>query len=211
MANMMHVPPRQPFDDAHDQDRMAAQALRQTLTEQGRQGHPAMGTLDVIEQAGSDLAAQVQIAAIAFEAAVRIAMGAEHGPALAEDRITIPERLIIRHDSLPWDPPDKRGEPHLHIDWRSAMVAGAAALRAGRLPVPHDLPGAALLRTVLAAAADPEQVTTHLLGDKPRDDTLDPVATGANFLSQAMPDFVDIEVALRDYRERRLAQAAGPA
>lgn len=203
---MMHAHPLQALSDAHERDRDAAAVLQGTLVTQGRTGHPALPVLDFIRNGPSDAAARAQIVAIAFEASVRVMIGARHGPAVESDRIDLPEHLLVRHDCLPWDPPEKRGVPHVHVDWRAAMADGAAALAAGDLRLRHDLPGAAMLSAMAASAADKQAFVASLLGDSPRDDTLDPVAAGGNFLAQAVFGFVDIEEALRALRERQLAR-----
>lgn len=210
---MMHCDPARMIQDALRADRHAALSLRVMLRDQGRSGHPAEPILDAIANPQDDPAARLMIASVAFEAAVRITLGAEHGPNARQDRVTVPDHLLLLHERLPWDPPDRQGHPHMHVEWRAAMRDGAARLVAYRLPVPVALPGARLLGTLFDASAHRDEFAWLLLGDKPRDETLDPVATGANFLSQAFPGFVDLDAELRDLRERRIAcdTATAPA
>ena len=206
---MTHLPvpvPDHALAAAHDADRERARRLRRALDESGRAGHPAGVPLAAILAPDPTEALRLQIAATAFEAAVRLALGARHGPPIRDDnRVTLPEALLTRHETLPWDPPEKRGVCHLHVDWRAAMRDGVADLDTGRLPLPDALPGAALLTAMRDATANRAVFLKGLLGDTARDDALDPVATGANFLAQAIPGHIDLEEALRQLRERRLA------
>ncbi|MFW6388207.1 MAG: biotin/lipoyl-containing protein [bacterium] len=89
----------------------------------------------------------------------------------------------------------------------SSLAAAAGDMRQDRFDMPMTIPGAHLFATLRVHPLDDDAFLAEILGPAMRDDTLDPVATSGNFLAQAMPGYVDLDLLFRQHRERLVAQA----
>ncbi len=198
----MQVADRAVLSGALAQDRKAARQLRAHLQAAGRGGHPAVDVLTLIE--GASTAAD-EIAAIAFEAGVRVALGAQAGPAVYAAAPAAIQACLVSHPAEPWEPAEKQGWPHRLVDWRAAVAAAGRAAAAGGFAMPRVVPGAATVDALLTRSR--AQTLETLLGPVERDEVLDPVATGGLFLAQVIPGFVDLDLELRQGREQAIAAA----
>ena len=195
---------------AHALDRQRAVDLVSDLNRQGRGSHPATRVCGVFDASASDRAALVTAAAIALEAGVRFHLGRIAGPGIRSgDLGALPLHLTVIEPPPPWEPEEKAGVPHVRADWRRAVAELATAFTDGRFDVDPVVPGAALL-AALRAGGDRDRLHADLTGPAPRDEAIDPVATGGAFLAQALPDFIDLDLELRRLREARIDGTAPP-
>ena len=198
-------------------DRAASTALMDQLKAAGRGAHPAIDVLDRIvseEHSEDDI---IEIAAIAFETGIRVHWGAIAGPSVQEDgpmnadALAIPASLITTRAPYPWEPEEKGDLPHFNINWREAVARGARDFGSGNLEVSASVPGCALVTALIEVLGGREPTAKALVGDAPRDPALDPVSAGGTFLCQVIPGFIDLDLELRQRRERvLLAMDEGP-
>ena len=194
-------------------DRGAAARFVRRLSDEGRRAHPAVGVCDRLSAPVRSRADVLPIAAVALEAGVRHHLGRALGPRIRRgETASLPPRLVLLRPPPPWEPEEKRDWPHILVDWRAAMVEIGRAWADGDVAFDPAIPGAALLAALRAAAPGRGARTAllrDLLGPVPRDEALDPVATGGAFLAQGLADLIDLDLELRGLRERRIAAAAG--
>lgn len=194
---------------AHARDRAAARALIDALGREGRAGHPAIPHLEEVLADQADAAAYLHIAAVAFEAAVRLRLGRIAGAAAAAGARP-PEiaEFLVERSPTEWESGSTL--PYTEVDWRRAVAAAAGDLARNRFEMPATLPGAHLFLALRDHLPDRAAFVAALLGPVPRDDTLDPVATAGNFLAQALPGYEDLDRLYRQHRERLIAGSAPP-
>lgn len=175
------------------------------LLADGRRGHPASGHLELFLSDGTEPRDHVHLAAVAFEAAARFRVGKIAG-AMARRGRRHPALRAFLVDRRPteWESASRR--PYREVDWRGVIAAAGDDARQDRFRMPMIVPGAHLFVTLGARAADRGAFVDLIVGDAPRDDTLDAVATSGNFLAQALPGYQDIDLLFRQHRERLLAR-----
>jgi hypothetical protein len=192
--------------DAAQRDAAAARELLADLRAQGRAGHPAIPTLEFIAAGASDPEDLIQIASIAFETGVRVALGADVAACGPDDPIPDHvESLLVSRDPMPWEPDEALSIPYREVDWRGAVATAGRMLAEERFAMPEGVPGGALLDGIPRATGNRADFVARILGDAPRNDVLDPVVAAGCFLAQALPHFVDIDMLLREAREARIA------
>ncbi|MEO1679847.1 MAG: hypothetical protein AAFU80_17020 [Pseudomonadota bacterium] len=213
---MTLIPDQPGVVDALKRDREAARALLGMLQSEGRHGHPAMDHLKTLEDEDrpTDSPWLVEMAAIAFEAGVRVHFGALLGPAIPQiERAGLgasgiegmPDNLLRIRAPMPWEPKTHGDVPYIEVDWRVAVAAAGRWYAEGQFTVMPDVPGAALVAELAAQASDMNSARVELLGDVARDEVMDFVAARGSFLAQAIPEFVDLDREFRIYRECQIA------
>lgn len=174
-----------------------------------RPNHPGLPTLQQFVEAERAQACLVALASIAFEAAVRFHWGAVAGQAVMESGTTEEVGdLLVERDPMPWEPEENLAHPYQEVDWRRAVAQAGAGLASGDFAVPEAVPGAALIAAFTTSASRPDDAIDTLLGDAPRNEVLDPIVVQGSFLAQALPGFVDLDMALRQCRVRTIEDAA---
>ena len=191
--------------EASRRDVAAARELLSDLLADGRDRHPAIDVLREFAEAAEVPDTLVARARVAFEAGVRVAYGAEF--AAAVERGEEPgwaAGLIHARAPMPWEDAAALGVPYREVAWRAAVADAGARLARGDLALPDSVPGAATVQALVAAFPDMDDYLCALLGETPRDEVLDPVVAQGNFLAQAIPGFVDIDMVLRIAREQEV-------
>ncbi|MFW5641546.1 MAG: hypothetical protein ACOCY0_02155 [Roseicyclus sp.] len=191
---------------AQAQDRDLAEAVIDRLRRDGRPGHPAFTHLERVLAEPESPDDQVHLAAVAFEAAARLRLGAVAGGLAAEGaRHDAVAAFLVDRPPTAWE--GRSALPYTEVDWRRVVAAAAGDMRQDRFDMPMTIPGAHLFATLRVHTRDDDAFLAMILGPAMRDDTLDPVATSGNFLAQAMPGYVDLDLLFRQHRERLVAQA----
>jgi hypothetical protein len=201
------VPEIEGLDRAVARDRALAEGLMARLLADGRRGHPATRHLELFLSDGTEPVDHVHLAAVAFEAAARLRVGQIAG-AMARRGRRHPALRDVLKDRRPTDWESASRRPYREVDWRRVIARAAEDARQDRFRMPMTIPGAHLFVTLGAQAADRGAFVDLLMGDAPRDDTLDAVATSGNFLAQALPGYQDIDLLFRQHRERLLARGS---
>ena len=186
-------------------DRQSARELIEALDGAGRGTHPAIDHLrHLVALPGSEATLLAQAAAVGFEAGVRYDLGRTAAEAFAtRGDAGDAAPFIVDRKPAPW-------ESHLpvyrEVAWRIVIAARALDFAEGTFDLPVLVPGAALAGAIRQVSDRASEITEALLGRTCRDEVLDPVAAAGNFLAQALPGYVDLDLLLR---EHRLGQRTG--
>ncbi len=191
--------------EAGRRDVAAARELLSDLLACGRDRHPACDVLRSFAEAAEVPDTLIARARVAFEAGTRVVYGAEFAAAVeggAEPGWAA--ELVHARAPMPWEDAAGLGVPYREVDWRAAVAHAGARFARGDLALPDSVPGAATVHALGPAFADMGDYLLALLGEAPRDEVLDPVVAQGNFLAQAIPGFVDIDMVLRIAREEEV-------
>ncbi|MEM6739126.1 MAG: hypothetical protein AAF646_03360 [Pseudomonadota bacterium] len=182
----------------------------EALETAGRAGHPALTYLKSLANGEIGPLTPVDIAAIAFEAGCRMRYGALcSGLVAATGTAPLIEPFLRERPANDWEP--AREQPYREVDWRAAITAAGEDFADGAFEIEMQIPGAAVLAALACTTGGRRAAVRAVLGSEPRDDVLDYVAATGAFLAQALPDFCDLDVALREFRLRQASSDAGSA
>ncbi|MEM9248786.1 MAG: hypothetical protein AAGB05_08850 [Pseudomonadota bacterium] len=178
--------------------------LLETLGAKGRSGHPAVPYLESLTF--RDPPGVVFVAAVAFEASVRLHLGRVAAADLrANGQHPILAPYLTQRAANPWEPAPQT--PYTEVDWGRALKAARTTLPKDGFQITQDLPGARTLEETITRAGSHEAACALLFREPSADVVFDPVSSSALFLAEAMPCYADLDAALRAYRLAQLPSA----